>query len=160
MTTQGTTAPPRLGAFVGTWNTEGRQHEGPFGPAAKVSALESYEWLTGNLFLVHRFEGRVGDTVAACIEILGQDAQGEGFSVQTFDSSGIRRQWDLREGDGTWTMTGDSPVDNLPMKVRLTTVFSDGGKTMSGTWEHSRDGSDWQTFWDVTATKTDKGSSR
>jgi hypothetical protein len=149
----------RLDAFVGTWNTEGRQNEGPFGPAAEISALESYEWLTGSCFLVHRFEGRVGDSVAACIEILGDDAQHEGLSAQTFYNDGLRRQWRLRERDGTWTLTEDSPIESSPMKVRLTTVFSDGGKTMNGTWEHSRDGSDWQVFWDVKATKTDKDSS-
>jgi ketosteroid isomerase-like protein len=39
------------------------------------------------------------------------------------------------------------------LKVRCTTVFSDAGKTMTGKWEYSSDGSKWQTFWDVRATK-------
>ena len=38
--------------------------------------------------------------------------------------------------------------------MRFTTVFSDAGNTTTGKWEHSRDDSNWQTFWDAKATKT------
>jgi hypothetical protein len=64
-----------LHVFVGTWTAEGQQYEGPIGPAASISALETYDWLTGEAFLVHRFEGRVGDGEAACIEIIASDAE-------------------------------------------------------------------------------------
>lgn len=59
--------------FVGKWNLEGRQLEGIVGPAAKVAAVQTYEWLTGGFFLIHRFEGRVGNGEAACIEIIAYD---------------------------------------------------------------------------------------
>jgi hypothetical protein len=44
------------------------------------------------------------------------------------------------------------------MQVRCTTVFIDAGNTMRSKWEHSSDGSTWQTFWDVTATKVKQGA--
>jgi hypothetical protein len=61
----------RLNVFVGTWHMEGQQCEGPIGPAANIRAVETYEWLPGEFFLVHRFEGRVGDVEAGCLEIIG-----------------------------------------------------------------------------------------
>ena len=50
----------RLGPFVGRWTTTGRQYTGPFGPEAEFTATESFEWLTGGYFLIHRLEGRLG----------------------------------------------------------------------------------------------------
>jgi hypothetical protein len=39
------------------------------------------------------------------------------------------------------------------VKVRCTTAFSDAGNTMTSKWEQSSDGSRWETFWDVKASK-------
>ena len=141
----------RLNAFVGKWNTEGEQYEGPVGPAARTSAVETYEWLTGEFFLIHRFQGRVGDSEAACIEVIGHDAQSQTYPIHTFYNNGLAQRWESRENDGTWTLTGDWDLKGQTMRVRLTTVFSDGGRTMKGKWECSKDGSSWQAFWDVTA---------
>lgn len=38
-------------------------------------------------------------------------------------------------------------------QVRCTVRFAGGGDAMTGTWEMSSDGSDWQTFWDVRSTR-------
>ena len=141
----------RLNEFVGQWHTEGQQHEGPVGPAARTSAVETYEWLTGGLFLIHRFQGRVGDNDAACIEVIGHDAQTQTYPIHTFYNNGIAQQWESRESDGIWTLTGDWQIKGQAMKVRLTTVFSDDGSIMTGKWEFSQDGSSWNTFWDVIA---------
>ena len=47
----------RLNVFVGTWHTEGQQCEGPIGPAANIRAVETYEWLPGEFFLVNASRG-------------------------------------------------------------------------------------------------------
>jgi Protein of unknown function (DUF1579) len=143
----------RLNVFVGKWNLEGQQYEGPVGPAAKISAGETYEWLTGEFFLVHRFEGRVGDGEAACIEIIGHDAQRQSYPTHTFYNNGLANAWQSREREGTWTLAGDWQMQGTLMQVRRTTVFSDAGNTMRSKWEHSSDGSKWHTFWDLKATK-------
>ena len=82
------------------------QYEGPVGPAARTSALEIYEWLTGGFFLIHRFQGRVGDRDAACIEVIGHDARTQTYPIHTFYNNGIAQQWESRESDGIWTLTG------------------------------------------------------
>jgi len=48
---------------------------------------------------------------------------------------------------GDWHMPGKS------VKVRCTTAFSHTGHTMTSKWEQSSDGSSWETFWDVKASK-------
>ena len=144
-----------LNVFIGKWNTEGQQHEGPVGPAAKITADETYEWLTGGFFLVHRFEGHVGDGAAACIETIGYDAQAETYPVHTFYNNGVANEWQYEESDGVWTLTGDWQMAGKSQPVRCTVVFSDNGDTMTGKWEHSSDDSNWETFWDLKAKKAE-----
>jgi hypothetical protein len=123
----------RLNVFVGTWHTEGQQCESPVGPAATIQAVERYEWLPGELFLVHRFEGHVRDG--------------------TFYNNGLANEWQSHERDGTWNLAGDWHMQGKSVKVRCTTAFSDAGHTMRSSWEQSSDGSNWETFWDVKASK-------
>lgn len=143
----------RLNVFVGTWHTEGQQCEGPVGPAATIRAVDTYEWLPGEFFLVHRFEGHVGDGAAGCIEIIGYDAQSQSYRRHTFYNNGLANEWRSHERDGTWTLAGDWHMQGKPVKVRCTTAFSDAGHTMRSTWQQSSDGSSWETFWDVKASK-------
>lgn len=143
----------RLDTFAGKWNMEGQQFDGPIGPAAKISAVETYTWLTGGFFLVHRFDGRVGESEASCIEIIGHDASSRSYPTHSFYDNGITNEWQTTDRDGIWTRTGDWQMAGKSLKVRLTTVFSDSGNTMLGKWEHLSDDSTWQTFWEAKATK-------
>jgi hypothetical protein len=143
----------RLNVFVGTWDTEGHQCESSVGPAAKIRAVETYQWLPGEFFLVHRFEGQVRDSAAGCIEIVGYDAQSQSYPTHTFYNNGLANEWRSHERDGTWTLAGDWHMQAKSVKVRCTTAFSDAGHTMRSKWEQSSDGSSWETFWDVKASK-------
>src|SRR5262245_2356547 len=102
--------PKRLQSFVGTWETEGQQYESPLGPAAKVKALETYGWLTGRAFLVHRFEGHVGDKPAARLELIGAAEAGTSFPVHTFYDNGFVGEWQLQERGPSWILHGHWPV--------------------------------------------------
>jgi hypothetical protein len=143
----------RLQVFVGKWHMEGQQYDGPFGPAAKVTAVKTYEWLTGGFFVVHRLDGRLGDHEMACIEIIGQDASSQSYVTHTFYNDGNTKVWQVREVGGTWTSTADWQKADESLNVRCTTVFTDAGQTMTAHWEYSSDGSNWQPFMDVKATK-------
>ena len=143
----------RLDVFVGTWDTEGEQCEGLMGPAAQIRAVGTYEWLPGEFFLVHRFEGHVGDGAVGCIEIIGYDAQSQSYPTHTFYNNGLAHEWRSHVLDGTWTLAGDWQMQGKPVKVRCTTAFGDAGTTMRSNWEQSSDGSSWETFWDVKSSK-------
>ena len=143
----------RLEPFVGKWKLKGQQHDSPFGPAAKISAVKKYRWLEGGFFLVHRLKGRVGGRKIACVEIIGRDAAGQSYQTRAFYSDGTTKTWQARERRGGWTLTGGWKTGERTEQVRCTTVFSEGGTTMTEKWERSSAGSGWKTFWDVIATK-------
>jgi hypothetical protein len=142
-----------LQAFVGKWHTEGNQHGGPLGPQASFVAVETFEWLEGGHFLVHRLEGRFGEQPAACVEIIGRS--GDGLSASTFYNDGKTGTWKLSETGGTWTMTGESPQRSggPPLKLRCTATFEDLGNSLVGKWEQSSDGERWEAFLETRSTK-------
>jgi Protein of unknown function (DUF1579) len=51
----------RLEALVGRWKTEGWTTGGSGTPAARIDAVDDYEWLPGGFALLHRVDARVGD---------------------------------------------------------------------------------------------------
>ncbi len=142
-----------LHVWMGKWNTTGQQHEGPVGPAAKIVATDTYEWAKGEFFMVHRFDGKVGDSDASCIEITGYEPQTKSYPAHTYYSTGLTNDWQSHESAGTWTLTGDWDMAGKNAKARCTTVFSPDGNSMTGKWEMSIEGSGWQTFWDIKAIK-------
>lgn len=144
----------RLERFVGRWNTEGRAHEGPFGPAAAISAVETFEWLPGGLFLIHRLTGRLGDKDMACVEIIGADPSGQGYVLRSFYNDGTHNVWSARLRDDNWTLTGEWPQEGKTIHVRCSAVFGAAGTTLSAKWEHSNDGVTWQRFWETRLVKT------
>jgi hypothetical protein len=146
-------ADSRLDAFVGRWNLEGRAHDGPFGPTATVTAVETYDWLPGGLYLIHRFTGRLGDKPMACIEIIDYDEASESYLTRSFYGDGTSNVWRSREHDGTWTLAGEWQAGGEVLLVRCTAVFGDGGRTLTGKWEYSDNGSGWHPFWETKATK-------
>jgi Protein of unknown function (DUF1579) len=64
----------RLHLFVGTWNTEGETHASADAPAVKVAFVDTYEWVPGKFFLVHRANGQMGNEELNTIEFIGYDA--------------------------------------------------------------------------------------
>ena len=150
----------RLNVFIGRWDMEGEQLKGFVGPAAKITAAQTYEWVAGGFFMVQRFDALVGGSEAACIEIVGYDARSRTYPVQTYYNNGSTKKWQMTERDGIWTLTGSSKMGGKSMKVRCTTVFTDANKTMTGKWEQSRDDSSWQTFWNFQARKSNARSGK
>ncbi|WP_310410485.1 DUF1579 family protein, partial [Chamaesiphon sp. OTE_8_metabat_110] len=69
-----------LNIFVGKWHTEGlsygsgQSYENPYDSSVRWIGEESYEWLPGGFFLVHHFDGQVGDSPINGMEFIGYDA--------------------------------------------------------------------------------------
>jgi hypothetical protein len=142
-----------LQPLAGKWHTEGQQHEGPLGPAAAFVAVETFEWLEGGQFLIHRLDGHFGGQVAACVEVLGKREDGQ-LIAHSFYNDGKRNDWAIKEDGPTLVWSGvwsKGPEDSL--HVRYTVRFEDVGNTLVGKWEQSRDGQTWQVFLDARGTK-------
>jgi len=141
-----------LTRWVGKWHTEGQQHESQLGPAATFVAVETFEWLAGGHFLVHRLEGQLGQQPAACLEVLGKDPQGQ-LTAQTFYGDGNTKTWRLSEAGKTLVLNGTWSKAAETFQVRYTASFEEEGNTIVGKWEKSSDGKDWQTFLEARSTK-------
>lgn len=141
-----------LNPLVGRWHTEGQQYDSLLGPASTFVAVETFEWLDGGHFLIHRLEGKFGRTPSACVEIFGKDARG--LSAQTFYGDGNTNTWRVSEIEngvvmnGTWSKGSDGVI-----RVRYTARFVEEGNTIAGTWEQSSDGAGWRAFLEVRSTK-------
>ncbi|MFI6478683.1 DUF1579 family protein [Nonomuraea sp. NPDC050663] len=46
----------RLDFLLGTWNLTGSTVEGPMGPSVPITGSETFEWMEGGFFLVHRWQ--------------------------------------------------------------------------------------------------------
>jgi hypothetical protein len=129
----------RLGAFVGTWATEG---EITAGPPGKVKATDTYEWLPGGFFLLHRWDAHMPDGRTQGVEIIGYDAASQTYPMYSFDSAGNVGTMRAHVDGDAWTFEGES--------LRFTGGFRDGGETFAGAWEQrSGDGTEWSPWMDI-----------
>lgn len=135
----------RLGVFVGKWTTQGRTKATPSAPAAEIVGTDTYEWLEGGYFLVHRVDVRIGAKQVKALEIIAYDASSETYRTHAFDSQGNYGTYQARVHGAAWTFMGTSE--------RATVVPSDAGTTMTITWERSTDGLSWLPWMDMTLTR-------
>lgn len=135
-----------LQVFVGKWNTEVATHPLNDSLTPEVRAVDEYEWLPGEFFLMHRITSRRGDDEIQGIEIIGYDEQSGTYPMYLFDEIGKATVSQLsRRDDGTWSITAESQ--------RTTIVFDDAGDAFSATWERKSDGSSWEPWMDVKLTR-------
>lgn len=136
----------RLSVFLGTWRTEG--HTTGDGPAQAVRSSDEYEWLPGGFFVVHRWDGHVGDAEVQGIEIIGHDRTSGAYRTHFFDSDGNSGSEELTVSDRTWTWVGRQVMGSD--WHRCTSVLSGDGHTMRATHERSNDGDTWMPWMEVT----------
>ena len=106
--------------FIGRWNTTGRFRDDP----RTIAGTDTYEWLAGRHFLIHRVDVRMGDEEMKSIEIIGRE--GDSIVMHSFDSQGEHTVMQARvEGDSI-RFEGDA--------MRFSGAFRDGGTTIAGTW--------------------------
>jgi Protein of unknown function (DUF1579) len=138
----------RLTALVGRWRTEGRTSETAEAPAARIEALDTYEWLPGRFGLLHTVDARVGDAHVEGAEIIGWEPARGAYVTQYFGSDGPNAyEASLSEEDGVLVWTMRSEMD------RFTGSFSDDRRTLTGHWERLDDERHWRPWMEVTLTR-------
>jgi hypothetical protein len=129
----------RLDSFVGTWDTEGEVRV-PGGPPVKFKATDTYEWLPGGYFMLHRFDAHMPEGNVQGIEVIGYDEGSKSYSMNSFDSLGNSSVMKARIEKDQWTYTGEA--------TRFTGEFNEKETVFSGLWE-LRDKEMWQPWMDV-----------
>lgn len=142
-----------LEAFVGTWTTEGEVTTAAPGRRTAFTATDTYEWLPGGHFLLHRFDADMPDGRVEGIEVIGQGRASGTYAMHAFDNTGTSSVMQARIEGGRWTFVGEN--------IRFAGRFGEGGRVFAGSWEgrSGRDGS-WQPLMEVTLTRTDRSVPR
>jgi hypothetical protein len=134
----------RLEIFVGTWKTEGRILDSS-GPSSRLTAVDTYEWMPGEFFLLHHVDGRMGDEEVKTLEVIGFDAASQGYRTHSFDNHGNAGTYTASLHDRAWKIWGETE--------RFTGEFAEDGSTLAGQWERATDGELWQPWMEITLTK-------
>ncbi|WP_082310220.1 DUF1579 family protein [Nonomuraea sp. SBT364] len=137
----------RLNALVGRWRSQGRIAATATGPAVGIAGSDTYEWLAGEHFLIHRVDVRMNDEHVEVIEMIGPyDPASRTYPMRSFDNHGnfltMRASVD---DDGVWTFAGETE--------RATLVITDDGGAMTAAWERTDDGSNWRHWMDMSFTR-------
>lgn len=131
----------RLDAFAGEWETTGTLASG-----VRFRATDTYEWVAGGHFLLHRFDAEMPDGSMQGIEVIGHDPARGTYPMHSFDSSGNTSVMHAKADGDAWTFEGTT--------MRFTGGFRDGGSVFEGAWEsRDADGSPWTPAMTVTLRK-------
>jgi len=131
----------RLEALVGEWRVEAPAF--PLPPELADAARMSFEWTLGGAFLLQRSSIPVPEAPDS-FAVIAPDA-GDGYTQHYFDSRGIVRIYAMAFDGRDWTLERRAPdFSPLPFHQRWVGQLSADGDTISGRWEASPDGNEWE----------------
>jgi hypothetical protein len=132
-----------LEVLVGKWRND---LEFKNNPENKGTGSITYEWLDGGFFLTHRFDQTfTKEGPHRGISIIGYDEESQSCLSHFFDNQGNSREYRTSIQNGIFKFTGQWE--------RYTGEFSEDKNTITGTWEYSEDGVNWQYLCDATQTR-------
>jgi hypothetical protein len=146
------TALDRLAALLGQWDIEATFEAGYFG-AGSPRTTESgghttFEWLPGRFFLTQRFSTEHPEAPSG-LAIIGMGDTAETFTQHYYDSRGVSRVYQMSLTGGVWKLWRAEPG----FWQRFAGEISGDGSTITGAWELSKSGRDWQHDFDLTYVK-------
>lgn len=134
-----------LDRLVGEWHTEISM---PIDPPIVTRGRTVVEWLDAGPFIVLRGSVEHPDFPTSTA-IVGGDDSTETYSMLYSDSRGVTRIYEMSLSDEVWKLWRDTP--GFPQ--RFTGTLSDDGNTITGSWERSSDGTNWELDFHLTYTK-------
>ena len=107
---------------------------------------ESYEWLTGNFFVLHQWDAQIGTRKFKGVEIMGYDAAVSGYFKRMFDNAGHHLVYRAGVSSRVWSLA--------EAQTRATVTVQDGGNRMTFKWEWKNGGRKWLPLCDRVAVRT------
>ena len=135
----------QLGKFVGCWNTEGTIPAKDETPEIRIVGTDTYEWLPGEFFLLHKADVLIGGDKNQTFEIIGFDKLTGKYTMQHYDNRGNSGFMTATCEGKIWTFIGEG--------LRFTGGFKNNHEEFSGIWEKSADGKNWNHFMDIQLNK-------
>ena len=131
--------------LVGNWNTTGTHG---LVPDTVLHGHTSIEWVEGGAFLMIRSaidDPRFPNGIA----LIGSDDVEAEYYMLTFDDRGVSRKYDVSLHDNVWKWWRNAPG----FMQRYQGTITDGGDTIIGKGELSKDGLSWEKDLDLTYTR-------
>ncbi len=129
-----------LDHFIGKWDTTGNMKTGEGEPDLWIEGTDTYEWLPGGFFVMHKVDVRIGDDCKLATEIIGFDASTGNYMMHSYDNSGEASVMHASEHHGIWTFASET--------MRFTGAFSEDHNSISGIWEYALNGQ-WEFLMDI-----------
>lgn len=130
-----------LDHLAGEWKTDTEFKNDP--DNAGMGSVK-YEWLDGRYYLMGYFEnGFTKGNVHKGIWVIGYDEEEEGIKGHFFDSMGNHREYVISLEGSSYTITGD--------RERYSGEIVDD--VITGVWEKSSDGRNWEYLCDEKMTR-------
>ena len=136
-----------LDIFAGVWKTSGIMSGHAGGPALSIEGTDTYEWVSGGYFLLHKVDVMVGDTRNETTELIGHDPKTGDYPMHYFDNNGHTGTMRATFQNGVWTFVGES--------LRFTGGFSQDGGKLTGNWE-AQEGTTWKHLMKIELTRSGK----
>lgn len=132
--------------IIGHWKTEGATIATATSPATLISGTDTYEWILGGAFILHRVDVYMGEEKTEVIELIGFETADTTFSLRSFDKRG---NFTLMQG----RLMSEKEFKIEDKKMRSTLTINDSGDEMTAFWEQSEDGLTWFPWMDLKLTR-------
>ncbi|MBC7745795.1 MAG: DUF1579 family protein [Flavobacterium sp.] len=143
----------KLNIFVGKWKAIGKSYaEGNSNENLQVSLIdmnltETFEWILDGSFLIHHWNGHVGNAEFKGMEVLGFDILSQTYISSFFDNSGNFPTYKVTFENNIWTYIGELQ--------RATFKFNDDGNAIKTHWDWKKNPNDnWLPLCDLEVTKS------
>lgn len=131
-----------FGVLIGNWITAGTHN---LVANTILHGRTSFEWLERGTFLMMRSEND-DPRFPSGISIIGSDDATNKYFMLYFDERGVSRKQEVTFSDNVWKWWRDAPG----FSQRYEGVISEGGNTITGKGELSKDGLTWEKDLDLT----------
>jgi hypothetical protein len=131
-----------LGRLVGEWTLEAGA---PGGEPWPGEARATIEWHDSGAHVVQRSRVDMPEAPDS-ISVMGCDAANGTYYQLYSDDRGVCRVYEMSIGDGEWRLWREGE----PFAQRFVGRFEDDGDTIAGRWEIARDGTSYETDFDLT----------
>ena len=134
-----------LEVLIGDWTMEAIP---PGGEPWPGGARATFEWLEGNQLMLERSDG--GDAGGARRHLRDRLRRRQRHLLPALHGRpGVCRVYEMSIGDGEWKLWREGE----PFAQRFNAKISDDGNRIEGRWEVAKDGSNWETDFDLVYTR-------
>lgn len=138
-----------LKEFIGTWEMEISNASFLSDPKEIIKATASFQWFEDGEFLILRQGTKKKETPWA-VWLISRDKDSSSYSIFYMDDQQSSRVYEMSFESSIWKIWRNGPE----FKQRFTAEVNRGKTIITGHWERSKDGQNWDHDFDLTYKRT------